>query len=316
MTDTPTLVDLFFAHRGKLVDKWEQYLAIYEQELGSLAAASKPLRLLEIGVQNGGSLELWADFLPPGSTIVGLDIDPRIGELTFDNPGISVHVADATDPAAIDRALGDARFDIIIDDGSHLCRDVCATFELLFPRLEPGGRFIIEDLHCSYYPGHGGSLRGPDSSVEFLKRLVDALNADHLPEGSAPAEEVERLRAYNKTLARVSFFDSVAVVEKLQRDKDRLYRRILSGEKGDVQPFGNWIGFAPLPHLNLLLFGELAAKQFEKDAMTVIDDTRRDARAAVAEANQQVIDLTQEIDRLKIALNAQEALPASVVPEE
>jgi len=306
---------LFFAHRGKLVDKWEQYLGIYGQELGSLAAAGKPLRLLEIGVQNGGSLELWADFLPAGSTIVGLDIDPRIGELAFENPEISAFVADATDAAAIDRAVGDRRFDIIIDDGSHLCRDVCATFELLYPRLEPGGRYIIEDLHCSYYPGHGGSLRGPGSSVEHLKGLVDALNADHLPEGSGPAEEVERLRAYNRSLARISFFDSVAVVEKLLREKKGHYRRILSGEKGDVQPFGNWIGFAPLPHLNLLLFGELAAKQFEEDAMKVIDDTRRDARAAVAKANQHVTELTGEIERLKIALSALEVPPASVVPQ-
>ncbi len=307
MTDAPALADLFFAHRGKVIDKWEQYLGIYEQEFSSLAGANKPLRLLEIGVQNGGSLELWADYLPANSTIIGVDIDPRIGDLKFDKPGITALVADATDPAAIDRALGDARFDIIIDDGSHLCSDVCATFELLFPRLEPGGRFIIEDLHCSYYPSHGGALRGPGSSIEFLKRLVDALNADHLPDGAAPVEEVDGLRAYNKSLARISFFDSVAVVEKLPREKERHYRRILSGETGDVQPFHNWIGAAPLQHLELLMFSERAAKEFEKDAMKVIEDTRRDARAAVADAHRQVIELTQEIEQLKTVLSAQKS---------
>lgn len=315
MTNIPTLVDLFFAHSGRLVDKWEQYLSVYEQELGSLAAAGKPLRLLEVGVQNGGSLELWADFLPTGSTIIGLDIDPRIGELAFDNPGISALVADATDSAAIDRALGDRRFDIIIDDGSHLCRDVRATFELLYPRLALGGRFIIEDLHCSYYQSHGGSLSGPNSSIEFLKGLVDALNADHLPEGSGPVEEVDRLRAYNRTVARVSFFDSVAVIEKLPHAKDRHYRRIISGEKGDVQSFGDWIGYAPLPHLRMLLLGEPAAKQFEKDAIKLIENARRDALAAVAEANQHIADLTVEVEQLTIALSAY-AVPSARVESQ
>ena len=65
------LVALFFAHQGNVVDKWEQYLSIYASEFGRFLSQAQPVRLLEIGVQNGGSLDLWAKYLPTDSEIVG-----------------------------------------------------------------------------------------------------------------------------------------------------------------------------------------------------------------------------------------------------
>src|ERR1700733_10908170 len=78
------LVALFFAHQGNIVDKWEQYLSIYASEFAHFLSPAQPVRLLEIGVQNGGSLELWAKYLPNGSEIVGLDIDPAVEKINFD----------------------------------------------------------------------------------------------------------------------------------------------------------------------------------------------------------------------------------------
>lgn len=72
----------------------------------------------EIGVQNGGSLELWAKYLPEGSEIVGLDIDPAVAGLRF-HGAITAHVVYITDAAAVTALLGDKMFDVIIDDGSH-----------------------------------------------------------------------------------------------------------------------------------------------------------------------------------------------------
>src|SRR5206468_3414241 len=88
-----SLVDTFLGHDGHVSDKWEHYLAIYELELARFGA--NPIHLLEIGVQNGGSLEIWAKYLPTGSSIVGLDIDPacaslptgeKLGRVAFYNP--------------------------------------------------------------------------------------------------------------------------------------------------------------------------------------------------------------------------------------
>jgi uncharacterized small protein (DUF1192 family) len=308
MNDATSLADLFFSADGKLVDKWEHYLAIYEQELGAIRAAGRPVRLLEIGTQNGGSLELWRRYLPAGSSILGLDIDPRVAALRFDSDHIRVRVADATNPSELDAVLGDERFDIIIDDGSHVCADICRTFELLFPRLNPGGRFIIEDLHCSYFPSHGGSLRGPGSAIEHFKGLVDALNADHLTPADAAGDGADRLRDYNRTLARVAFFESVTVVEKLAHEKVRPYRRLLSGNRADIQPFENWVGIAAPEHLRLLLLGDLAASRMDEAVIQSLEDMRNANAISIAELGGQIAALNAEVARLTAMLAERQAI--------
>jgi 23S rRNA U2552 (ribose-2'-O)-methylase RlmE/FtsJ len=101
-----------------LSDKWEHYLPIYESYLAPRVADGAPLRLLEIGVQNGGSLEIWADFLPSGSKVTGIDIDPNCASLSISRD-IRILTADATNFSSIDELLGDETFDVIVDDGSH-----------------------------------------------------------------------------------------------------------------------------------------------------------------------------------------------------
>lgn len=229
----PSLSELFLAHDGRVSDKWEQYLAIYDRELARFRDAAGPVRLLEIGVQNGGSLELWSKYLPPGSSVVGMDIDPRCGALTFTGD-ITVLVGDAADPAALDRLLGDRSFDIIIDDGSHVSRDIIATFQACFPRLAAGGLFLVEDLHASYWASHGGGFRAEGAAVEWLKDLVDALHADHL-EPAVGGTMRAGLAALNREIARVAFYDSVAVVEKLPQLKTTPWRRILGGMRAAVE---------------------------------------------------------------------------------
>jgi hypothetical protein len=39
-----------------------------------------------------------------------------------------------------------------VDDASHLYRETRSTFEVLFPRLRPGGRYLIEDWGWAHYP--------------------------------------------------------------------------------------------------------------------------------------------------------------------
>ena len=86
---------------------------------------------------------------------------------------------DATDSSKLSDALGDKRFDVILDDGSHISSDVITSFRLLFDRLALGVKYIIEDMHASYWSSHEGGYRLGTSAIEFFKNLVDALNADH-----------------------------------------------------------------------------------------------------------------------------------------
>ena len=293
-----SLTELFLKHDGKAIDKWEQYLGVYDCELAALVAAGRPLRLLEVGVQNGGSLELWRKFLPEGSEICGLDIDPRVSSREFESH-VRVYVADATDAERVEEVLGSATFDVIIDDASHVCSDVCRTFELLFRHLAPGGRYVIEDLHCSYDPTYGGGLRAAGSSIEHLKHLIDCLHCDYLAADAVERAEFDRLSRYNRSLARITFYDSIAVVEKLPSEKVRPYRRMLGGDAAALQPISNWMHFFPIANLQALLFGHPAVRQFEQAFFQELDQRRGEVSTLV----NTVATLHAEVESLRAALN-------------
>ncbi|MDQ3777143.1 MAG: hypothetical protein M3461_23705 [Pseudomonadota bacterium] len=290
------LEDLFVSHTGHISDKWEHYLGIYESELTPIINRGAPISLLEIGVQNGGSLEIWEKYLPSGSELFGIDIDPKCARLDL-GPSITVAIADATRDEQIRAALGHRTFDAIIDDGSHLCYDVIQTFQLLFERLRPGGKYLIEDLHCSYWRSHGGGLRDPGASIEWIKGLVDSLNADHFAvegSGAVPAWT----RTVNRHVARITFYDSVAVVEKLRIPKHAPYRRLLSGETTVVEDPARWFATWPTAEVATILTGQTTARHIERrilDEIALLRDERENDRAELASRDEQIATLNKAV---------------------
>ncbi len=132
--------------KARLAFRDETYLHIYERYLASLRAA--PLRLLELGVRGGHSLRMWKEFFP-NAQIYGLDIDAECKR--HEESRIEVLTASQDDASALQslarRAGG---FDVIVDDASHINHLTRAAFEILFPYLNDGGYYIIEDLGMSW----------------------------------------------------------------------------------------------------------------------------------------------------------------------
>ena len=52
---------------------------------------------------------------------------------------------EATLLALLDRHLGPEPLDLVVDDASHYLTPTLTSFHVLFPRLRPGGLFVIED---------------------------------------------------------------------------------------------------------------------------------------------------------------------------
>jgi hypothetical protein len=70
-------------------------------------------------------------------------------------------------------------FDLIIDDGSHLNEHIICTFEILFPKLNDNGIYVIEDVQTSYWPEFGGDSINSDSewtAMGNFKKLIHGLN--------------------------------------------------------------------------------------------------------------------------------------------
>jgi GT2 family glycosyltransferase/SAM-dependent methyltransferase len=264
----PTLSQIFIEHDGYVSDMWEQYLPAYEAIFHGFLERQMPIRLLEIGVQNGGSLQIWSKYFPPGSTIVGIDRDPACAAFATET-NISVRIGDATNKDVLDRILGGAQFDVVIDNGSHRSDHVIAAFSACFGRLSPGGLYIVEDLHCSYHSSHGGGFRLAGSSMEWFKGLADAVNADHFePDASAKLDgtEFHRLRELGGNIARITFFDSLVAVEKLTNEKRQPYRRIVTGRNARVVDVVSSITLVPNA-LRTLLLSPTAAGAFTPELL-------------------------------------------------
>ncbi len=237
-----SLRELYAQHGGKVSDKWTLYLRVYDELLSS--RRTDPCRFLEIGVQNGGSLEIWAKYFENAACIVGCDIDPRCSVLRFDDSRINVVVADVNSPEAIaDIAAISETYDIIIDDGSHVPRDVIASFLEFFPRLSPGGLYIAEDLHCDYFASHGGGIRDPDTATNFFFCLVQLMGVAHWQNDLAPEAlagrfiDEDQLAWFlqNQWIESITFLDSLVVVRRaLAAGNGRLGDRIIVGEVADV----------------------------------------------------------------------------------
>ena len=291
--ELPSLRDLFWAHRGLLSNKWEQYIPIYESELGPHLERGAPLALLEIGVQNGGSLEIWHKLLPPQSRVVGLDLNERCHELKL-SEGIELYIGDATHEAFIDSALGETCFDIVIDDGSHRSKDVIASFTILFRRLKPGGIYIVEDLHTSYWPAYGGGFRAEGSSIEWAKNFVDAINVDHIESTSElPDDELARLHAFNTEIARIAFYDSLFVLQKHLSAKQRPFARLLTGAEFPIFDPTQWIEKMRDESFGNLKVGPAAAGRLEASLKQRIDEKERKLKRQEQALKRQRQELTR-----------------------
>lgn len=143
---------------------FHQYCDFYQQWLPDPAKFKG--RLLEIGVMDGASLRMWAEYYPDAE-IVGVDIYDKSHLVLPAN--VTVYTMDVTDAEQMD-TLG--TFDIIVDDGSHMTQDQIDSFEWLFKnQLSRSGRYIIEDLHTSLSDFPGRYINSDELPLDMLERV-------------------------------------------------------------------------------------------------------------------------------------------------
>jgi O-antigen biosynthesis protein len=233
-----TLQDLYATHTGKVSDKWALYLREYDRIFSPFR--SQAVSLLEIGIQNGGSLEIWSQYFPNAEVFVGCDINPDCAELRYEDPRITVIVGDATAPETHSKVLAQsATFDLIVEDGSHTSSDIVKTFARYFPTLKEGGVFVAEDLHCSYWQEYEGGIFHPYSSITFFKHLSDIVNHEHwgveksraqLLDGFKHLLQVEFDESVLAQISSIEFINSICIVRKKHSNKNTLGIRVIAGE--------------------------------------------------------------------------------------
>ena len=107
------------------------------------------LRILEIGVFKGESQKAMREVFKNAKCIVGIDLNNDCKQYEDANANIFVEIGNATDVTLLKTIVEKyGNFDIILDDGSHINKDVIQTFETLFPLLNDNGIYIVEDTIC------------------------------------------------------------------------------------------------------------------------------------------------------------------------
>jgi len=204
--------ELLSNHNGRPMVKMAHFIGIYEDLLSPYKEAhsrsSNPLRLLEIGVSKGGSLEIWKKYFGETALIYGIDIDERCREISI--PGVEIRIGSQVDQAFLSsvlKELGDPQ--IIIDDGSHHADHLSLTLEMLWPHLQDGGVYIIEDTHTSYWKEYGGGYLKNLTIVEFVKDAIDTIHQLYTRKKMPVRTEFLR-----DSLASITFFDSIIVLRK------------------------------------------------------------------------------------------------------
>ncbi len=237
-----SLSDLYQSHEGKVSDKWSSYLSQYDELFSPFR--DDLASMLEIGIQNGGSLEIWRKYFTNARKIVGCDINPDCARLTYDDSAIAVVVGDANTDDTYQKVMNHAEeFDLVIDDGSHTSSDIVKSFARYFPHVRQGGMFVAEDLHCSYWDQFEGGLYDPFSSIAFFKRLADVVNFEHWGIPGDRAKILEGFRAQygveftDEVLAQihsVQFINSICMVKKEPVQNNTLGIRFIAGETEEV----------------------------------------------------------------------------------
>jgi hypothetical protein len=200
-------LELFFSkHEGRLVHKWKHYFEIYDRHFSRFRG--RPITLVEFGVSQGGSLQMWRDYFGEQAQLVGVDINPACKQL--EEPGTRIFIGDQQDRSflrSIAREL--PSIDILIDDGGHTMEQQIATYEELFPQVSARGVYLIEDLHTSYWKNYGGGYKARRSFIEYSKDFIDQLNAWH-------SHQRRRLQVsdFTRTVHSLHYYDSVLVIEK------------------------------------------------------------------------------------------------------
>lgn len=197
--------EIFFSNNERTAYKWLHYLNIYDRLLGPYIGSD--VRMLEIGVYQGGSLGLWRKLLGEKARIFGIDIDPSCASYGGENA--VVRIGSQRDPdflrSVVDEMGG---VEVVLDDGSHIGSDQLASFEALFPLLDEGGLYIIEDMQTAYWPlGYDGGLKRRGTAIEFLKEKIDEMHRHYWRKGAHSVDQMPEIES-------IQFFDGLAVVTK------------------------------------------------------------------------------------------------------
>ena len=137
--------------------------------------------VLELGLNHGGSAAFFTVLLQPDK-LISVDISGPVRQFDELRAAHSIggrlcaaYQTSQDDEAALSALLDgetNGPLDLVIDDASHQYDLTRRSFEILFPRLRPGGCYVIEDWQWAHAPGFWDRLEQPALSNLLFQLLM------------------------------------------------------------------------------------------------------------------------------------------------
>ena len=218
------LLQYFISNGSRCIHKWVDYFEVYHRAFSRFRG--RDVTFLEIGVQNGGDLHMWRNYLGPQARIIGIDIDQNCKAL--EKEGFEIWIGDQADPNFW-KSFCEANpsIDVVLDDGGHTMSQQITSFNFLFPLLRDNGCYLCEDTHTSYFPAHGGGLGRPDTFLEYIKCLIDDMHAWY----HEPLASLDNSYVANNMYS-LCVYDSIVVMEKRRKNPPLILAR---GHDGHIK---------------------------------------------------------------------------------
>ena len=152
---------------------------------------STPLRMLEIGVQSGGSARTWKQWYGSRLTYVGVDVNSHCRRTQSPSERIWVEIgsqSNATFLEGVCRKYGP--FDIVIDDGAHRPETIRASLQTLFPAaarcMKLPSLYVIEDTETMMMSRYQPTLGSAREYTDILAEAFWAMCAQPHPAPPSP----------------------------------------------------------------------------------------------------------------------------------
>jgi len=199
------LKEFFKNKSNKVAFKYRHYLEVYETFFSKFRNTN--VNVLEVGVNKGGSLQMWKQYFGPNSNIFGVDILKK--SKMHEEDGIKIFIGDQGDRVFLKDLVNKLpKLDIVIDDGGHTMLQQIVTFEELFPHVSEHGIYLCEDVQTSYRKKYGGGYLKKGTFIEYSKSFIDQIHALDFKAGKFFSGE------FTRSVFAVHYYNGMVVIEK------------------------------------------------------------------------------------------------------
>tara|TARA_X000000950_G_scaffold286754_1_gene396688 strand:+ start:9969 stop:10871 length:903 start_codon:yes stop_codon:yes gene_type:complete len=182
------------------------YFHVYEEIFQKFR--NKKITFVEIGVQRGGSLLMWRDWLGPDARIIGVDLDPNAKKM--EKYGFEIFIGDQSSPNFWNnffKKVGNV--DVVLDDGAHTNEAQTLTTINSINYINDGGLIVIEDASSSYLKKFFNPQKY--SFINYCKFLIDDIYVRSLKQDIK--EKFKKKYSLNDKLYSIKFFPDFVIFE-------------------------------------------------------------------------------------------------------